>query len=96
MADALPKRAMLIINAQSRRGAAAFDEVRDKLTAAGLELMDAHAVQNPQVMEPIVKAAIAERKAFAKLRIAFPLSGCLVHPRGANGALHKIKQLRDL
>ena len=60
MADALPKRAMLIINAQSRRGAAAFDEVRDKLAAAGLKLMDAHAVQNPEVMEPIVKAAVAK------------------------------------
>jgi YegS/Rv2252/BmrU family lipid kinase len=60
MADALPKRAMLVINAQSRRGAAAFEEVRDKLAAAGLELMDAHAVQNPEVMEPIIKAAIAK------------------------------------
>ena len=60
MADALPKRAMLVINAQSRRGAAAFDEVRDKLVAAGIELLDAHAVQNPEVMEPIVKAAIAK------------------------------------
>ena len=60
MADALPKRAMLVINAQSRRGAAAFDEVRDKLTAAGIELMDAHAVQNPEIMEPIIKAAIAK------------------------------------
>ena len=59
MADALPKRAMLVINAGSRRGAGAFDEVRDKLTAAGLELMDAHAVQNPEMMEPVVKAAIA-------------------------------------
>jgi YegS/Rv2252/BmrU family lipid kinase len=60
MADALPKRAMLVINAQSRRGAAALDEVRDKLAAAGLELIDAHAVQNPEVMEPIIKAAIAK------------------------------------
>ena len=60
MADALPKRAMLVINAQSRRGAAAFDEVRGKLAATGIELMDAHAVQNPEVMEPIVKAAIAK------------------------------------
>jgi len=60
MADALPKRAMLVINAQSRRGAAAFDEVRDKLIAAGIELLDAHAVQNPEVMEPIIKAAIAK------------------------------------
>ncbi|MDP9421384.1 MAG: YegS/Rv2252/BmrU family lipid kinase [Pseudomonadota bacterium] len=59
MADALPKRAMLVINALSRRGEAAFDEARDKLTAAGIELMDAHAVKNPEVLEPIVKAAIA-------------------------------------
>jgi YegS/Rv2252/BmrU family lipid kinase len=60
MSDALPKRAMLVINARSRSGAAAFDEVRDKLTAAGVKLMDAHAVQNPEVMEPIIKAAIAK------------------------------------
>src|SRR5918993_5063655 len=60
MADALPKRAMLVINAQSRRGEAAFDEVRDKLAAAGIELMDAHAVKNPEMMEPVVKAAIAK------------------------------------
>ena len=60
MADALPKRAMLVINAQSRRGEAAFDEVQGKLAAAGIELMDAHAVTNPEVMEPIVKAAIAK------------------------------------
>jgi len=60
MSDALPKRAMLVINALSRRGEAAFGEARDKLTAAGLDLMDAHAVQNPEVMEPIIKAAIAK------------------------------------
>ena len=60
MADALPKRAMLVINAQSRRGEAAFEEARDKLAAAGIELLDAHAVKDPQVMEPIVKAAIAK------------------------------------
>lgn len=60
MADALPKRAMLVINARSRSGEAAFDEVRNKLAAAGIELLDAHAVRNPEVMEPIVKAAIAK------------------------------------
>ena len=36
-------------------------------------------------------AAIAERKAFAKLRIAFPLSGCLVHLPGSNGAPHHLR-----
>jgi YegS/Rv2252/BmrU family lipid kinase len=60
MSNALPKRAMLIVNALSRSGEAAFDEACDKLAAAGIELMDAHAVHNPEVMEPIVKAAIAK------------------------------------
>ena len=59
MADALPKRAMLVVNATSRRGEAAFEEARDKLTAAGLELIDAHVVHDALVMEPVVKAAIA-------------------------------------
>jgi YegS/Rv2252/BmrU family lipid kinase len=60
MTDALPKRAILVTNAMSRRGAAAFDEARDKLKAAGLDLIDAHAVQNPEIMEPVIKAAIAK------------------------------------
>lgn len=60
MTDALPKRAILITNAMSRRGQDAFEEAREKLTAAGLELIDAHAVQNPEIMEPVVKAAIAK------------------------------------
>jgi YegS/Rv2252/BmrU family lipid kinase len=60
MADALPKRAILVVNAMSRRGAEAFEEARDRLTAAGINLIDAHAVQNPEVMEPVVKAAIAK------------------------------------
>lgn len=59
MADALPKRAMLVVNATSRRGEAAFEEAREKLDAAGLELIDAHVVHDPAVMEPVVKAAIA-------------------------------------
>jgi YegS/Rv2252/BmrU family lipid kinase len=59
MTDALPKRAMLVINAASRNGEAIFEEAREKLAAAGLELIDAHVVHNPEVMEPVVKAAIA-------------------------------------
>lgn len=58
MSNALPKRAMLVVNAGSRHGETAFDEARDKLAAAGLELIDAHVVHNPEVMEPVVKAAI--------------------------------------
>jgi len=51
---------MLIVNAMSRKGEAAFDEARDKLAAAGIDLIDCHAVRNPEVMEPVVKAAIAK------------------------------------
>ena len=60
MSEPLPKRATLVVNAMSRSGAAAFDEARDKLATAGVELIDAHAVQNPDMMEPVVKAAIAK------------------------------------
>jgi YegS/Rv2252/BmrU family lipid kinase len=59
MADALPKRAMLVVNAGSRHGEAVFEEAREKLAAAGLDLIDAHVVHDPKVMEPVVKAAIA-------------------------------------
>ena len=51
---------MLVVNALSRSGEAAFEQACEKLAAAGIELLDAHAVHNPEVMEPIVKAAIAK------------------------------------
>lgn len=60
MSDALPKRAILLVNAMSRHGQSAFEEARDKLGAAGLDLLDAHVVQNPEIMEPVLKAAIAK------------------------------------
>ena len=55
---ALPKQAILIVNAMSRRGADAFDDVRDKLTAAGVDLIEAHAITEPEKMDPAVKKAI--------------------------------------
>jgi YegS/Rv2252/BmrU family lipid kinase len=42
----------------SRRGADAFDEVRDKLIAAGVELIEAHAVDEPDQMDKIIAQAI--------------------------------------
>jgi YegS/Rv2252/BmrU family lipid kinase len=54
----LPKQAILIVNAMSRRGADAFEEVRDKLRAAGIDLIEAHAITEPQEMDPAVKRAI--------------------------------------
>jgi YegS/Rv2252/BmrU family lipid kinase len=60
MSKPLPNEAILIVNAMSRRGADAFDEARDKLMAAGVTLIEAHAVTKPEDMDPAVKAAIAK------------------------------------
>ena len=54
----LPKQAILIVNAASRQGADAFANARDKLTAAGIELLDAKAVKNPKRMGTAIKAGI--------------------------------------
>lgn len=55
----LPGQAILIVNTASRTGAAAFEAAREKLTAAGVELLDAKAVEVPDRMGDAVKAAIA-------------------------------------
>ncbi|HZB70367.1 MAG TPA: YegS/Rv2252/BmrU family lipid kinase [Sphingomicrobium sp.] len=55
---ALPKQAILIVNAASRSGADAFAESRDKLKAAGIELLGAKAVKDPTKMDAAVKQAI--------------------------------------
>jgi len=55
---ALPKQAILIVNAASRNGADAFAEARDKLKAAGIELLDAKAIKKPERMGATIKAAI--------------------------------------
>ncbi len=56
----LPTRAILIVNAMSRRGADAFDEVRDKLIAAGIDLIEAHAIDEPDRMDVAIRDAIAK------------------------------------
>lgn len=60
MTDALPKRAILIVNGMSRKGAEAFEDACDRLSAAGIKLIDASAVQDPEAMEAVIKAAIAK------------------------------------
>ncbi len=54
----LPKQAILIVNAKSREGADAFDEAREKLTAAGVELIDAKAVKNPKKIGAAIRQAV--------------------------------------
>ena len=54
----LPKQAILIVNTASRRGAEAFEPAREKLTAAGVELLDARAIDEPETMSGEVSSAI--------------------------------------
>jgi YegS/Rv2252/BmrU family lipid kinase len=58
MAVSLPRRATLIINAGSRRGAELFAEARDKLTAAGIELIDAKKCKTADTMHKAIKRAL--------------------------------------
>ena len=57
--DVLPRQAILIVNAMSRRGADVFDEALAKLELAGVELIDAIAVEEPDKMDETVIAAVA-------------------------------------
>jgi len=58
MTKALPKQAILIVNAGSRKGAELFAQARDKLAAAGIDLIEAKKCKTPKVMESAVKRAI--------------------------------------
>ncbi|GAA4755934.1 lipid kinase [Sphingomonas daechungensis] len=58
MTKTLPKQAILIVNAGSRRGADLFEEARDKLTAVGIELLDAKKCKTAATMDKAVKAAL--------------------------------------
>ena len=60
MNEALPRQAILVVNAMSRSGAEAFATARDKLVAAGVELIEAHAVDRPEAMDETIRSAIAK------------------------------------
>ena len=55
---ALPKNAILIVNAGSRKGADVFDQARDKLIAAGVDLLEAKKCKTAKSMETAVKQAL--------------------------------------
>ena len=55
----LPKDAILVVNAHSRRGQDSFDQARDRLEEAGIRLLEAHAVKDPKQMATMVRQAIA-------------------------------------
>ncbi|HYJ81538.1 MAG TPA: diacylglycerol kinase family protein [Allosphingosinicella sp.] len=54
----VPKQAVLIVNAHSRKGQALFAESAAKLRAAGIELTGAHAIRDPRKLVPTVKEAV--------------------------------------
>ncbi|MFC3442127.1 diacylglycerol/lipid kinase family protein [Sphingobium rhizovicinum] len=54
----LPKDAILVVNAHSRRGQDMFAQARDGLEAAGIRLIEAHAVEEPEKMAATVRAAV--------------------------------------
>jgi YegS/Rv2252/BmrU family lipid kinase len=54
----LPKQAILIVNTASRNGRDAFEPAREKLTAAGVELIDARAVDEPAHLPGEVRTAV--------------------------------------
>ena len=56
----LPREAVLIVNAHSRRGQDLFEEATAKLEMAGVRLNASHALRNPKKLVPTVRQAVAE------------------------------------
>src|SRR5919112_6704699 len=54
----LPKRAILIVNTPSRSGAETFEPAREKLIGAGIELIDARSVDEPETLPGEVRSAV--------------------------------------
>ncbi|SCW37027.1 lipid kinase, YegS/Rv2252/BmrU family [Sphingobium faniae] len=55
----LPREAVLIVNAQSRKGETTFAEAKEAIEKAGVRLIAAHAVKDPDRMAPTVREAVA-------------------------------------
>lgn len=56
----LPRQAALIVNAHSRKGEALFAQAKEKLEQAGMELLAAYAVTDPDRLEETVAKAVAD------------------------------------
>jgi YegS/Rv2252/BmrU family lipid kinase len=54
----VPREAVLIVNAASRKGRDLFREAHEKLGEAGIRLIEAHAVTDPRKLVPTVTAAV--------------------------------------
>jgi len=56
----VPRKAVLIVNAHSRKGEALFLEAKTKLEEAGIELIAAHAVRDPSTLNEVVRLAVRQ------------------------------------
>jgi YegS/Rv2252/BmrU family lipid kinase len=59
--DRLPRQAVLIVNAMSRRGSDAFETASELLRTSGVELIGAHAITDPDEMGVTVRGALAAK-----------------------------------
>jgi YegS/Rv2252/BmrU family lipid kinase len=55
----VPREAVLVVNAASRKGRDLFREAKAKLEAAGVRLTAAYAVKNPRKLTPTMRQAVA-------------------------------------
>jgi YegS/Rv2252/BmrU family lipid kinase len=60
MTRPVPREAVLIVNAHSRKGQDLFREARDKLEQAGVKLIAAHALKDPSKLNDTVRKAVAD------------------------------------
>ena len=60
MTRPVPREAVLIVNAHSRKGQDLFREARDKLEQAGVKLIAAHALKAPSKLNDTVRKAVAD------------------------------------
>lgn len=58
MTTPLPRSAILVVNAKSRKGRDLFRQACAKLSAAGIELLAAHAVRDPKRMGETIRGAV--------------------------------------
>lgn len=56
----LPREAVLVVNARSRKGEAMFNRARAALEAAGIRLIAAHGLRDPAHMGPTVRKSVQE------------------------------------
>ncbi|WP_380879834.1 diacylglycerol kinase family protein [Sphingomonas sp. DBB INV C78] len=55
---ALPRSAVLVVNAKSRKGRKLFRRAVQGLRAAGVEIIAAHAIRKPKLLAPTIKQAV--------------------------------------